>query len=158
MKDRLKKSSGHSAKAEMMDLGLAGSMAYLIDTDIIIYSLKGDSAVHDWMRRNQNIPKFLSIVTYGELMYGARKSRQSERNIATVHRVADLFPLLDINKGIMDVFSEQKAKLELAGARIEDMDLLIAATALYMNLSLVTNNRGHFNRIPGLRLEEWESR
>ncbi len=132
-------------------------MAYLIDTDIIIYSLKGNEAVNDWLRRNQSVPKFLSIITYGELMYGARKSQQPEKNVATVHRVADLFPLLDINKGIMDIFGELKAKLEKEGARIEDMDLLIASTALYMNLSLVTNNSRHFEFIPGLLLENWKN-
>lgn len=50
-------------------------MAYLIDTDIIIYSLKGNKDVQNWMIANQNIPKSISVITYGELTYGARKSK-----------------------------------------------------------------------------------
>jgi len=129
----------------------------LIDTDIIIYSLKGDSAVRDWMARNQNIPKFISAVTYGELLYGARKSTHPEKNIATVHRVAELFQVIDINKEIMEIFGELKAKLEKDGNRIDDMDLLIASTAMHMNFSLVTNNTAHFMRINDLVLENWNS-
>jgi tRNA(fMet)-specific endonuclease VapC len=131
-------------------------MAYLIDTDIIIFSLKGEERVHKWMMDNQTIPKFISVITYGELMYGARKSPHPNKNMATTYRVADLFSIIDINKGIIEVFGEIKARLELSGIRLEDMDLLIAATAIYMDLALVTNNKKHFNRIEDLVIEDWE--
>lgn len=131
-------------------------MAYLIDTDIIIYSLKGDSVVQQWMLDNQEIPKFISVITYGELIYGAKKSAHPTKNIATTNRIAELFPILDINKGIIELFGDLKAKLELAGTRIEDMDLMIAATAIYMDLALVTNNTRHFSRIDDLQLEKWQ--
>ena len=129
-------------------------MAFLIDTDIIIYSLKGNETVHEWLLQHKNLPKFISVVTYGELIYGAKKSKFPEKNTATANRVAELFPIIDINKGIMDVFGELKARLEVSGKRMDDMDLLIAATATYMNLSLVTNNKSHFSRIPELSLEK----
>ena len=131
-------------------------MAYLIDTDILIFGLKGDSRVQLWMEKNQNIPKSISVITFGELIYGARKSKHPEKNIATTNRIAELFPIIDINKGIIEVFGEIKAKLEQKGTRIEDMDLMIAATAIYMDLSLVTNNKSHFSRISDLILENWE--
>jgi tRNA(fMet)-specific endonuclease VapC len=131
-------------------------MAFLIDTDIIIYSLKGNTIVQDWMIRNQNIPKFISVITYGELVYGARKSQHPEKNIATVNRISELFQVIDINKEIIEIFGEIKARLETNGNRIEDMDLLIASTAMYMNFSLVTNNKSHFSRITDLVLENWE--
>lgn len=131
-------------------------MAYLIDTDIIIYSLKGDERINKWMLLNQNIPKFISVITFGELIYGARKSKHPEKNIATVNRISELFPIIDINKGIIEIFGEIKAKLELSGTRIEDMDLLIASSAMYMNMSLVTNNKNHFKGITDVTLENWE--
>jgi len=131
-------------------------MAYLIDTDIVIFGLKGDSRVQGWMVKNQNVPKSISVITFGELIYGARKSKHPEKNIATTNRIAELFPIIDINKGIIEVFGEIKAKLEQKGTRIEDMDLLIAATAIYMDLSLVTNNKSHFSRINDLAIENWE--
>lgn len=128
-------------------------MSFLIDTDILIYSLKGNKKVQKWMYENQNIPKCISVITYGELIYGARKSQHPEKNIATAHRIGALF----INKEIIEIFGEIKAKLEIAGNRIDDMDLLIASTALYMNLSLVTNNKNHFSRVPDLILENWDT-
>lgn len=131
-------------------------MAYLIDTDIIIYSLKENKTVQNWMLRTQNIPKFISVITYGELIYGARKSMHPERNIATANRIAELFQVISIDKGIIEVFGEIKARLESEGNRIDDMDLMIASTSIYMNLSLVTNNRSHFSRINDLVLEDWE--
>lgn len=131
-------------------------MAYLIDTDIIIYSLKGNNTVQNWMLRTQNIPKFISVITYGELIYGARKSMHPERNIATANRIAELFQVINIDKGTIEVFGEIKARLESEGNRIDDMDLMIASTSIYMNLSLVTNNRSHFSRINDLLLEDWE--
>ena len=54
-------------------------MAYLIDTDILIYSLKGHAGVQKWFLENQNIPKFISVISYGELVYGARKSKHPEK-------------------------------------------------------------------------------
>jgi tRNA(fMet)-specific endonuclease VapC len=132
-------------------------MAYLIDTDIIIYSLKGNGSVQKWMLDNQAVPKFISVITYGELFYGARKSKHPSKNNATANRIAELFPLIDINKGIIEIFGEIKAKLETRGNRIDDMDLLIASSAIYMNLSLVTNNKNHFSRIPDLTIENWET-
>jgi tRNA(fMet)-specific endonuclease VapC len=131
-------------------------MAYLIDTDIIIYSLKGDPRVHSWMGKNQNIPKSISAITFGELLYGARKSKYPEKNIATTNRIAELFPIIEVNKGIIEVFGMIKAKLEQEGTRIADMDLLIAATAIYMDLTLVTNNKSHFSRISDLAIENWQ--
>ena len=131
-------------------------MAFLIDTDIIIYSLKGNEDVKTWMIANQNIPKYISVITFGELTYGARKSKHPEKNIATVNRIGELFSIVDINQGIIEIFGEIKAKLEILGKRIDDMDLLIASTAIYMNMSLVTNNKNHFSRIPDLILENWE--
>lgn len=138
-------------------VGLERQMAYLIDTDIIIYSLKGNERIRKWMFDNQNIPKYISVITYGELTYGAEKSEHPEKNIATVRRIGELFPVVDVNRGIIEIFGQVKAKLEMQGNRIEDMNLLIAATALYMNMVLVTNNKKHFLRIPDLILENWES-
>ncbi|MCA0444946.1 MAG: type II toxin-antitoxin system VapC family toxin [Bacteroidetes bacterium] len=130
-------------------------MAYLIDTDIIIYSLKGNETVNKNFLLNKNIPKSISVITYGELVYGARKSQHVEKNVATVKRVSELFPVIELNKEIIEIFGEIKAKLEILGTRIEDMDLLIGSTALYLNQVLVTNNEAHFSKIPDLKIENW---
>lgn len=54
-------------------------MSYLIDTDTIIYSIKGNKSVQDNFLKNENIPKSISIITYGELLFGAKKSQNIEK-------------------------------------------------------------------------------
>jgi len=130
-------------------------MSYLIDTNIIIYSIKGNSVVHDKFLKNENIPKSISVITYGELLFGAKKSQNYEKNLAIVYRIKELFPIIDIDKAIVETFSELKANMQKAGSPIDDFDLLIASTALTMNSILVTNNEKHFNRIKGLKIENW---
>lgn len=133
-------------------------MAYLIDTDIIIYSIKGNPTVHEHFLENENIPKSVSVITYGELLFGAKKSRHHEKNMAVVYRIKELFPIIDIDKAIIETFCELKAHLQQEGSSIDDFDLLIASTSLTMNYTLVTNNEKHFNRIKGLKTENWSKK
>ena len=128
---------------------------YLIDTDIIIYSLKGNTTVADHLRRHRTDPIMISVITYGEMVYGARKSNQTERNLATAHRVAEIYPMLAVTQSVIETFAGIRASLETAGTPLDDMDLLIGATALSHNLTLVTNNEKHFSRIPGLSVANW---
>ncbi|MBN2801495.1 MAG: type II toxin-antitoxin system VapC family toxin [Deltaproteobacteria bacterium] len=130
-------------------------MTYLIDTDILIYSLKNYTTVNERFGVLKDSPKSISVITYGELVYGAKKSKNVEKNLATVHRVGELFPVIDISKSIMDTFGSLKASLAIKGLIIDDMDLLIASTAITHNLILVTNNEKHFKRIPALETENW---
>ena len=130
-------------------------MAYLIDTDIIIYSVKGNSLVRQNLLKNEAIPKAISVITYGELLFGAKKSGNPEKNLAVVYRIRELFPIIDMDKAIMETFAGLKVSLQAAGSAIPDMDLLIASTALTMNRTLVTNNDSHLGRIKGLNIENW---
>jgi tRNA(fMet)-specific endonuclease VapC len=130
-------------------------MSYLIDTDILIYSLKGHDIVQKRFIENEKIPKSISVISYGELLYGAKKSTNSEKNLAVIYRIKELFPIIDVDKAVMEAFSDLKVKTQKTGAVIDDMDLLIAATALTMNFILVTNNEKHFRKIAGLKIENW---
>lgn len=130
-------------------------MNYLIDTDIVIYSIKKHEKVSERFILYKDMPKSLSVITYGELIYGARKSKNVEKNLTNVHKLTELFPIIDISPLIMEKFGELKASLERSGMVIDDMDLLIASTALTHNLILVTNNQRHFSRIEGLKIENW---
>ncbi|NIM11573.1 MAG: PIN domain-containing protein [Candidatus Aminicenantes bacterium] len=130
-------------------------MIYLIDTDIVIYSLKNQSTVKYNFRKHANDPKMISVITYGELIHGAKKSRDHQKNTATVHRISELFPVVDVTKSIMETFADIKTVLQRQGNIIDDMDLIIAATAITMNYTLVTNNEKHFSRISDLRIENW---
>lgn len=128
---------------------------YLIDTDIIIYSLKNDKIVQQNFLNNENIPKFISIITYGELLFGAKKSKHIDKNTAVIYRIKELFPILPIDLPIIETFSDLKAKTQIKGNPLDDFDLLIAATALTNNLTVITNNEKHFSRVRDLKIENW---
>jgi len=130
-------------------------MAYLIDTDIIIASLKANPIVNKRIAESLDIPKAISIITYGELLFGAKKSSQREKNSALIYRLAEIFPIIGISRAVIETFTDIKLYLERAGERISDLDLLIASTALSLNYVLVTNNVRHFKRIKGLSIENW---
>ena len=130
-------------------------MSYLIDTDIIIHSLKGNASVQRHISETASVPKAMSVVTYCELLYGAKRSAHPEKNASTIYRLAEIFPIIGISRSIMESFADLKLSLEKQGRKLEDMDLLIASTALTLNLTLVTNNTKHYQRIKGLNLENW---
>jgi len=130
-------------------------MSYLIDTDTIIYSIKGNKSVQDNFLKNENIPKSISIISYGELLFSAKKSQNIEKNTAVVLRIKELFPVINIDKAIIETFSDLKANSHRTGNIIDDFDLLIASTALTMNSILVTNNEKHFSKVKGLKIENW---
>ncbi len=130
---------------------------YLLDTDTIIYSLKGVPAVVAQLRDHADAPKAISVITYGELIYGAEKSQQVASNLAKVHQLREIFPIIEINCAIMDTFGDLKARLSLKGKKVDDFDLIIASTALAIGYTVVSNNVKHFSKIPDLMFENWLS-
>ena len=131
-------------------------MAYLIDTDTIIFALRNDKSVLAKFEENKNIPISISMITYAELIFGAKRSQNEQKNMIKINHIRGIFPIEELSEGVMEVFAGIKAKIFNKGIRIEDMDLLIAATAIYNELTLVTNNTKHLKNIPGLKLENWK--
>ncbi len=130
-------------------------MHYLIDTNIIIYRLKNLGNVNANFLKNKDKHISLSVISYGELVFGAKKSKAVEKNMETVNAIKSIFPLLEITSEIMNIFGEIKAYTQKIGKTIDDMDLLIAATAITNNFTLVTHNTKHFKNIPNLKVEDW---
>jgi len=128
---------------------------YLLDTDTIIYAIKGEAQVTRRLEETAGQPKAVSVITYGELFFGAMKSAAPQANLAKVRRVGELFPVIEVSRAVMETFGSLKAELQKRGEVVDDFDLVIAATALVHSYSLVTNNQRHFRNIPGLRLENW---
>ena len=128
---------------------------YLLDTDTIIYAIKGERQVTRRLEETAGQPKAISVVTYGELFFGAMKSAAPQANLAKVRRVGELFPVIEVSRAVMETFGSLKAELQTRGKTVDDLDLVIASTALVYSYSLVTNNERHFQNIPGLRLENW---
>ena len=131
-------------------------MAYLIDTDIIIFALRGDKTVLAKFEENKNIPISISMITYAELVFGAKRSQNERTNMLKVNRIREIYRVEELNIGIMELFADIKTNIYSKAMRIEDLDLFIAATAIYNDLTLVTNNTKHFKNIPLLKLENWK--
>lgn len=128
---------------------------YLLDTDIVIYSLKGHSAVKKNLERNLHAALKISIVTLMELYYGAYKSQKVASNIGKIKRIEDAVEIIALGRESAEIFAMLKADLEKAGNPLDDFDLILAACALAHDLVLVTNNVKHFQRIQGLKFENW---
>lgn len=122
----------------------------LLDTDICIGLLKAvPKVVAAWRACDERCA--LSLMSVGELAYGAAKARNPEAERGRVYRLVGILDEGSLTKAVMMRFGLLKAELETSG----NADLLIAATALEHGMTLVTGNTKHFARIPGLQLENW---
>lgn len=128
---------------------------FLLDTDILIYSLKGYPKVIENFKLHADAPKSISVISYGELIYGANKSVQIASNLAKVHRLQEIFPIIDASKAILECFGTLKAQLSRKGVTVADFDLLIGSTAITLGYTVVTNNEKHFSKIPDLKIANW---
>ena len=97
----------------------------------------------------------ISVITYGELHYGAEKSRDRERALDLLRRLVALLPVLPLPEQAGEICGAVRADLERRGEVIGNNDLWIAAHALAAGLVLATNNQREFARIQGLELADW---
>ena len=131
---------------------------YLLDTDIIIYSLKGNQNVTRNLKKHYYDPIKISAITLMELYYGAYKSQKIESNLAKVKKIENSLEIIPVSQELVEIFGLLKSNLEKKGKSIDDFDLILASTALSQNMVLVTNNEKHFKRIKGLELENWSKK
>ena len=128
---------------------------YLLDTDTIIFNLKGNAAVRKNLLLHINDPIKISSITLMELYYGAYKSQKITGNLAKIKTIEQSLEIIPVWIESVEIFGMLKSKLEKTGSRLDDFDLIIAASALAHNLTLVTYNEKHFKRIEGLKLANW---
>jgi tRNA(fMet)-specific endonuclease VapC len=131
-------------------------MKFLLDTDTCVFWLRGRPSVRERLLAVGVENVGVSVTTLAELRYGAACSAQAEANQQAVDNLISGLALVGIGPEACRIFGDLKAALRTRGQLIEDFDLLIAATALAHGLTLVTSNTDHFNRIPGLALENWK--
>ena len=97
----------------------------------------------------------LSVITYGELQYGAAKSEQRVGALESLRELVNLLPALPLPETAGETYGMIRAQLESKGEMIGNNDLWIAAHALAARLTLVTNNEGEFRRVPRLKIQNW---
>jgi len=97
----------------------------------------------------------ISVITWGELVYGAEKSKQRKKALQLLAEFKSLVPVLPIPESTGDTYGAIRALLESKGTPIVNNDLWIAAHAKAAALTLVTNNEREFQRVPGLKIQNW---
>lgn len=131
-------------------------MKYLLDTNICIYLIK--------QKPKSVLEKFetlhvgdvgISSVTLAELSYGVEKSQHIEKNRFALENFILPLELLSFDKEATNFYGKIRLFLEKKGTPIGPLDFMIAAHALSLNVTLVTNNIKEFARIPHLKLENW---
>jgi predicted nucleic acid-binding protein len=129
-------------------------MSYLIDTDIVSAHLKyAGKLTSRFLQYSGRL--HLSVLTLGELMsWTLRKNSAPKYQEELVYFLADV-QLLDVTPEIAQIFGSLRAQLMDQGIVVSSIDMLIAATALYHDFTLVTHNVRHFEKIPGLNIVDW---
>jgi tRNA(fMet)-specific endonuclease VapC len=129
---------------------------FLLDTNICIYiRQKRPPEVLARFEKLKAGDAALSVITYGELLYGAQKSRQREVALARLADLVSLLPVLEMPPAAADEYGRIHAALETRGEVIGGNDLWIAAHAKAEGLIVVTNNEREFKRVPGLKVQNW---
>ncbi len=126
---------------------------YLIDSDILIYFLKGKQEVVERLSKIPINELYISRINYTELIYGAYNSTKINQNLKVIEPFLDSFEVLEFTKTSSLIFAKEKARLKKSGNIIADMDLMIASIAIENDCTLISNNIKHFDRVQNLTLE-----
>jgi tRNA(fMet)-specific endonuclease VapC len=129
---------------------------FLLDTNICIYiRQKRPEQVLRRFRRLRPGEAALSVITYGELLYGAAKSQQRSTALERLQELVRWLPALPLPETAAEAYGMIRAELESKGQMIGNNDLWIAAHAVAAGLTLVTNNEREFKRVSGLTIQNW---
>ncbi len=129
---------------------------FLLDTNICIYiHRKRPVKVLERFRDLEPGDAAISVITWGELLYGAEKSMHREKVLRLLEEFKSLIPVLPMSESAGKTYGEMRAYLESNGKPIGNNDLWIAAHARTEALTIVTNNEREFKRIPGLHVQNW---
>lgn len=130
-------------------------LKYMLDTNIVIYTIKNRPPEVRALFKQHDGQMCISTVTLGELIYGAEKSAQPEKNLEVVESMVARLDVLPFTNQDAAHFGQVKAELAAKGTPIGPYDTMIAGHARSQGMILVTNNTKEFVRVPGLRLENW---
>ena len=132
---------------------------FMLDTDICIYIIKQKPRrVLKKLQKLKEDELAVSVITYAELMNGAKKSQRVKANIKKLEELAELLTVQPFDIKAAIAYSDVRSNLEKKGMIIGSNDMLIAAHALSLGWVLVTNNEQEFKRVKGLKVENWVKR
>jgi len=125
----------------------------ILDSDHCVALLRGRLDLRDHITPDEELA--VTAISVGELTHGAHKSARALENLARLDVLLAAVTILPYDEGAARRFGLLRAELERTGKRLNDLDLRIASIALAHGIPLVTHNRHHFERIPGLAIEDW---
>jgi tRNA(fMet)-specific endonuclease VapC len=129
-------------------------MTHLLDTDICSAHMRRPSGlVHRFVQYSGGIA--ISTVVLAELFAGAYKLPRLARILAFINDLLQDVGVLDFDSACAEQFGKDRGTLLRRGIQVATADLMIAAVAMVHNLTLVTHNTADFQKIPGLRLDDW---
>ena len=130
--------------------------SYLLDTNICIYiHHRRPTQVIERFKRIKSGDAVISVVTYGELLFGAQKSRRQAEALQVIEEFGSTVGVMPMPVKAAAIYGALRAGLEARGEVIGGNDLWIASHAKAEGLTLVTNNEREFKRVPGLNVENW---
>lgn len=127
----------------------------MLDTNICIYVIKGADEVLRQRLQSHRDDVCISAISRAELEYGVAKSSRKEANRRMLDAFLEDLPVLPFENEPARAFGDINVGLFAVGTPIGPLDLLIAVHARALGLTLVTNNRREFDRVPGLSVENW---
>jgi tRNA(fMet)-specific endonuclease VapC len=128
---------------------------YLLDTNIISYYLKGIENLKEKITTNID-SLCISIISYYEIISGLQ-SIDANKRINEFEKFCKLIEIINLDKASILASCKIYASLKKSGKLIDDIDILIAGIALSNNLVMITDNTEHFDRIEGLKVENWRN-
>ena len=132
------------------------SVRYLLDTNICIYIAKHNPpTVRERFAHHTASELAMSVITLGELRFGAEKSQARERAIASIQLLENLMQIAALPVHAGEHYGQIRASLQKTGQLIGNNDLWLAAHARAEGWIFVTNNESEFVRVPGLQVENW---
>jgi len=131
-------------------------LIYMLDTDICIYIMKRKPLrVLDRLELLQPGQLSMSAITFAELMNGAKKSQRVEANVSRLNALGEILEICSFDQEAAVAYGDVRSSLEKRGEVIGPHDLLIAAHALSLDRTLITNNEREFKRVQGLKVVNW---
>ena len=131
-------------------------MRYMLDTNICIYAIKHKpEQVFMRLQEHDPIDICISSVTYAELVHGVEKSKAIEKNRVALALLLANIEIMNFDSLAAESYGKIRADLEKAGTPIGPLDMMIAGHAMALGYTVVTNNTKEFERIKGLKLENW---
>jgi tRNA(fMet)-specific endonuclease VapC len=131
-------------------------MKFLLDTNICIYMIKKEPlSVLERLKHLTPDDIGISSVTVAELYYGVEKSQHAKKNKTALEKFLTPFEVLSFDDSAALCYGHIRAKLESIGQPIGPLDFMIAAHAISLKLTLISNNLKELIRVPGLKVENW---